>query len=366
MLKIDFLFEWRRMKRFLANNRKFLVSLHSYPVFVKSTSLYCVQACHSLEHRHSSRNHHHYSIRHYHNTTNINKMSELVKSTDEQQQQEESNVTASRILNFAEDKYDGATIDANTLPETDEEFNQLLDNSLQFWKSTKKRGIWLKVPIQKSSFIPIAVSKGFIFHHAEKDYLMMTTWLCTVTECRIPANATHQVGVGAIVLHDSKLLLVQERSGPLRGTGIWKMPTGLADAGEDIAAAAEREVLEETGIVAKFDKLLCLRQAHNISFGKSDLFFVCVLKPSTFEIKMQEAELVGCEWHDPKVLMDQQFFRKSPLYSIVHDLVMKEMDAQKGDGKSPPSMVHEKLPIGFRPGEQSLYYFRDNTESSDN
>ncbi len=139
------------------------------------------------------------------------------------------------------------------------------------------------------------------------------------------------------------------------------MPTGLVDAGEDIATAAEREVLEETGVVATFEKLLCLRQAHNISFGKSDLFFVCVLKASTFDIKMQEAELVGCDWHDPKVLMDQQFFRKSPLYSIVHDLVIEEMEAQKGEVGHPPSMIHEKLPIGFRPGEQSLYYFRKSS-----
>ncbi len=277
------------------------------------------------------------------------------------QQDAQSQIDKSLILNFAEDKYDGATIDAKTLPDTDEDFKLKLENSLEYWKNTKKRGIWLKVPIEKSSFIPIAVSKGFIFHHAEKDYVMMTHWLCTVTECRIPANASHQVGVGAIVIHNSKMLLVQERSGPLRGTGIWKMPTGLVDAGEDIATAAEREVLEETGVVATFEKLLCLRQAHNISFGKSDLFFVCVLKASTFDIKMQEAELVGCDWHDPKVLMDQQFFRKSPLYSIVHDLVIEEMEAQKGEVGHPPSMVHEKLPIGFRPGEQSLYYFRKSS-----
>ena len=56
-----------------------------------------------------------------------------------------------------------------------------------------------------------------------------------------------QVGTGAFVLNEqNEVLAVQERSGPLKGLKVWKFPTGLASAGEDIADAAEREVLEET------------------------------------------------------------------------------------------------------------------------
>ena len=56
-----------------------------------------------------------------------------------------------------------------------------------------------------------------------------------------------QVGVGAFVVNSSgQVLVVQERSGVLRGRGVWKMPTGLVAAGEDLTAAAERELLEET------------------------------------------------------------------------------------------------------------------------
>ncbi len=41
-----------------------------------------------------------------------------------------------------------------------------------------------------------------------------------------------QVGVGAFVLNDRReVLVVQERSGPLRGKGVWKMPTGLVQVG---------------------------------------------------------------------------------------------------------------------------------------
>lgn len=60
--------------------------------------------------------------------------------------------------------------------------------------------------------------------------------------------------------------------------GIWKFPTGLAEAGEDVHIAAEREVLEETGIQAVFDSVLAIRQSHGLFLGKSDLFFVCALR----------------------------------------------------------------------------------------
>ena len=43
------------------------------------------------------------------------------------------------------------------------------------------------------------------------------------------------------------------------------------------AQAAEREVLEETGVRATSAAVLALRQAHGFAFGKSDFFFVVAL-----------------------------------------------------------------------------------------
>lgn len=39
-----------------------------------------------------------------------------------------------------------------------------------------------------------------------------------------------QVGVGAFVLNERReVLVVQEKMGPLRGKGVWKLPTGLGE-----------------------------------------------------------------------------------------------------------------------------------------
>lgn len=125
----------------------------------------------------------------------------------------------STILLYTEDKYDGVIVDSKKLPENDADFTVAIDSSLAYWREHKRRGIWLKVPLEKASFVPILSQRGFVFHHAEKDYVMMTNWLAP-NASRLPANASHQVGVGCVVVNDEgKLLLVQEKNGPLRGTG---------------------------------------------------------------------------------------------------------------------------------------------------
>lgn len=55
-----------------------------------------------------------------------------------------------------------------------------------------------------------------------------------------------RVGVGAIVIHEGKVLLVQRGIDPSRG--LWAIPGGSLELGETIQAGAEREILEETGV----------------------------------------------------------------------------------------------------------------------
>ena len=48
-------------------------------------------------------------------------------------------------------------------------------------------------------------------------------------------------------------------------------------SGSASVQAAEREVLEETGVRATSAAVLAFRQAHGFAFGKSDFFFVVAL-----------------------------------------------------------------------------------------
>ncbi|QCD88407.1 homogentisate solanesyltransferase [Vigna unguiculata] len=40
-----------------------------------------------------------------------------------------------------------------------------------------KKGIWLRLPLEKSDLVPIANKEGFGYHHAEPGYVMLTYWI---------------------------------------------------------------------------------------------------------------------------------------------------------------------------------------------
>jgi len=58
-----------------------------------------------------------------------------------------------------------------------------------------------------------------------------------------------QVGVGAIVVRNGRVLLVQRGQPP--SEGLWAIPGGRVELGETLQQAAEREILEETGITIR-------------------------------------------------------------------------------------------------------------------
>jgi 8-oxo-dGTP diphosphatase len=58
-----------------------------------------------------------------------------------------------------------------------------------------------------------------------------------------------RVGVGAVVLHEGRVLLVKRGRSP--GLGKWSLPGGLVDLGENTADAVRREVAEECGIAVR-------------------------------------------------------------------------------------------------------------------
>jgi 8-oxo-dGTP diphosphatase len=69
------------------------------------------------------------------------------------------------------------------------------------------------------------------------------------------AAVTHpSIGVGGVLIHEGRVLLIRRGKEPLRGR--WVVPGGTVEVGETLETALVREMEEETGIRVKPADLL--------------------------------------------------------------------------------------------------------------
>lgn len=76
----------------------------------------------------------------------------------------------------------------------------------------------------------------------------------TCPRCDWVYFADPKVAAAVLVEEDGRVLLVRRVNEPFRG--LWTLPAGFVDAGEDPARAAERECFEETGLRIHTTKVL--------------------------------------------------------------------------------------------------------------
>jgi ADP-ribose pyrophosphatase YjhB (NUDIX family) len=62
------------------------------------------------------------------------------------------------------------------------------------------------------------------------------------------------IGVGAVIVHNGRALLVRRATEPLRGE--WSVPGGVLELGEKLRDGTAREALEETGLTVEVGAVL--------------------------------------------------------------------------------------------------------------
>ena len=116
---------------------------------------------------------------------------------------------------------------------------------------------------------------------------------------------TPKIDVRGAVLHEGKILLIQERADEK-----WAMPGGWADLGDTPATVAEREVWEESGYRVKAEKVVAVIDANRIKpmefYHAYKIIFLCRLldgEPRT------SYETLAVDFFDPDRLPPLSLYR---------------------------------------------------------
>ncbi|CAK9185009.1 unnamed protein product [Ilex paraguariensis] len=204
-----------------------------------------------------------------------------------------------QVLEAVDDEYGGVIINSESLPSNPIVFASKLRSALSHWKR-------------------------FRYHHAEVGYVMMTYWI-PEGPSMLPANASHQVGVGGIVINDK-------------------------NKSEEIFTGAVREVKEETGIDTEFVEVIAFRHAHNVAFEKSDLFFIYMLRPLSTQIMVDDLEIQAAKWMPLAEFVKQPQIQEDCMFKKIVDICI----ARQGKRYCTLSVHH--LVSKFDGKLSSLYY----------
>jgi ADP-ribose pyrophosphatase YjhB (NUDIX family) len=227
---------------------------------------------------------------------------------------------------------------------TDEAYDAFeadLAKCLADWTAAGVRGVWFRLPVSATTTRMLGglLRAGFAVHHATAEYFMLTRWLPAGEPNMLPEFAFTYVGVGGLVLNDDDELLVVRERYSMDGVQRWSLPGGLANRGERLPAAVEREVLEETGVRCAFQGAVYMRHLPQYLHGCCDLYVVCAARPLSLEITADEREVSAARW-----LPVRDFLCDGAAYRPFRDAVWQHLLA-----------AHRGLPAwGVRPDSMQL------------
>lgn len=222
-------------------------------------------------------------------------------------------------LSSTNNQYGGTYVSPKDLPDKRGDFAFLLNESILVWKTHGIKVVWIKIPNDRSDLMPILYNAGFENHHCGAGFIMLTKRL--LESAVIPHFATHSIGVGGIVINaQNEILSVREKDHIKTRPYNWKFPGGMLDPYEHFEQGVIREVLEETGIITKFENFIGFGHHHKGQFSTSSIYAICRLTPLTHDITIQESEIADAKWFqieeylaDEKIGKYNQYILRSAL-----------------------------------------------------
>lgn len=201
-------------------------------------------------------------------------------------------MNSNEMLPYEVNLFRGAVLDTELYSGSPSDFSIVLKQTLDHLEINGLQLAWLYLSTERADLVPCVTALGFSYHHADENGLQLVRKIDP--DAFIPGYATHYIGVGGVLLdNENRLLVIQERYHQRKH---YKLPGGALEPGEHISLAAVREVFEETGIRSEFVSLNCFRHWHEYRHGKSDIYFVCRLKPLSTHITIDTNEISEARW----------------------------------------------------------------------
>jgi 8-oxo-dGTP diphosphatase len=116
------------------------------------------------------------------------------------------------------------------------------------------------------------------------------------------------IGVGAVVIDGSKVLLVRRGQEPLKGE--WSLPGGALELGETLQQGVVREVLEETGLTVVPDGIVQDDNSGRIRYHYVLVDFLCHVAGGML---CGGSDAEEARWVEREELQKQGDYRLAPL-----------------------------------------------------
>jgi ADP-ribose pyrophosphatase YjhB (NUDIX family) len=218
------------------------------------------------------------------------------------------NIRSQVAAHTSRDPYGNCHIDLTDSPELQDKvqaraFKQLLPELIEDARTHGTHTLTVKFSSQCSRLYKYVQQAGLHFHFADRNKALAKICLQghREEECTYPKYKTLSVGVTSVVFNENltRFVAVQEKMGPYLGP---KAVTGTVDyeKSETPLQAAEREVLEETGLQVSSATGVFVGQVWtpNLRDGKPDenLVFAFQVQQEAQPLKAQEEEIRLVEW----------------------------------------------------------------------